>query len=217
MTANGKKVTLCDGVGAFGFVVQHDGDVTGWTTELTGPGLQKTGPGSYQIHVPQNGTARVTAKFEPEYPGEDRFAVFADIGAAIPNGTFGNAFNTGFSFNAGLEYIVNQHFSAEGIFGVHHFGGTLTGDLNVFQFTGGAKIYSSPFHGNNRVFARAGLGGYHFTVGSSTNFGGYVGGGLLHELNANWGIEGVYTFHTVNTSGSATKFSTVQGGVRYLF
>lgn len=217
MTANGKKVTLCDGVGAFGFVVQHDGDTTGWTSELTGPGLQKTGPGSYQIHVPQDGTATVTANFEPEYPGEDRFAVFADIGAAIPNGTFGNAFNKGFSFNAGLEYIVNPHFSAEGIFGVHHFGGTLTGDLNVFQFTGGAKVYSSPFGGNNRAFFRAGLGGYHFTVGPSTNFGGYVGGGLLHELNAHWGIEGVYTFHTVNTPGTATKFSTVQGGIRYLF
>jgi hypothetical protein len=68
----------------------------------------------------------------------------------------------------------------------------------------------------NRLFIRAGLGGYHFTSGT-TNFGGYTGGGLLHEFNTHFGLEGVYTFHAVNTPGAATKFSTVQGGVRYAF
>jgi hypothetical protein len=143
-----------------------------------------------------------------------KFAIFADLGAAIPNGTFGNVVNTGFSFNGGLEYIVNSHFSAEGILGVHHFPGKIAGDVTAIQFTGGGKVYltNSP----NRAFARAGLGGYHFTSGT-TNFGGYFGGGLLHEFNAHFGLEGVYTFHVVNTPGTATKFSTVQGGVRYAF
>jgi hypothetical protein len=146
--------------------------------------------------------------------GNNKFAVFADLGVAIPNGTFSNVVNTGFSFNGGLEYIVNTHFSAEGIFGVHHFPGKIAGDVTAIQFGGGGKVYltNSP----NRVFARAGLGGYHFTS-ATTNFGGYFGGGFLHEFNAHFGLEGVYTFHAVNTPGTATKFSTVQGGVRYAF
>jgi hypothetical protein len=150
-------------------------------------------------------------------PVAGRLAVFADLGAAIPHGTFSNAFNPGVSFNAGLEYIVNPHLSAEGILGVHHFGGKVTGDLNVIQFTGGGKVYFNTASTPNRVFLRGGLGGYHFTVGSSTNFGGYVGAGLLHNFNAHWGVEGVYTFHSVNTPGAASKFSTIQGGIRYAF
>jgi hypothetical protein len=150
-------------------------------------------------------------------PQKGHWAVFADLGAGIPHGTFSNAFDPGVSFNAGLEYIATPHFSAEGIVGVHHFGGKVAGSLNVIQFTAGGKVYLSPPSNPNRFFVRAGLGGYHFTVGSTTDFGGYVGGGLLHEFNAHWGLEGVYTFHTVNTSGAATKFSSVQGGIRYVF
>jgi hypothetical protein len=153
----------------------------------------------------------------PVPPPAGKLALFVDLGAGIPNGSFGSAFNTGLSFNAGLEYVFNPHVSAEGIFGYHHFGGKLTGGLNVFQFTGGGKVYSSPFN-NNFVFARAGLGGYHFSFspGSTTNFGGYFGGGLLHQFGK-WGLEGAYTFHAVNTPGVATKFSTVQGGIRWVF
>jgi len=78
--------------------------------------------------------------------------------------------------------------------------------------------YFSLSPNNNFAFARAELGGYHFSFspGSTTNCGGYFGGGLLHQFG-NWGLEGVYTFHTVNTPGVATKFSTVQGGVRWVF
>jgi hypothetical protein len=183
--------------------------------KLTRDGVELPGNNNmYLLHIPQDGIATVKTSIEPV---ESRWAVFADLGANIPNGTFGNAFNKGVSLNAGLEYMINAYVSAEGIFGYHHFGGKATGDLNVFQFTGGGKIYSSPFGGRNRAFVRAGVGGYHFTLGPSTNFGGYVGGGLLHEFNAHWGVEGIYTFHTVNTSGGATKFSTAQLGIRYVF
>jgi len=150
-------------------------------------------------------------------PPPGRWAIFLDAGTNVPHGTFGNAFNKGVSFNAGLEYILNAHVSAEGIFGYHHFGGKTTGDLNVFQFTAGGKIYSSPFGGNNRAFVRAGLGGYHFTVGSTTNFGSYVGGGWLHELGPHLGLEVAYTAHGTKTPVQATWFSSVQGGVRWVF
>ncbi len=143
-----------------------------------------------------------------------KFAVFADLGVAIPHGTLGNVVNTGVSFNAGLEYIFKPQVSFEGILGIHHFPGKIAGDTTAIQFTGGGKFYFMP--GPNRPFVRAGLGGYHFTSGT-TNFGGYFGGGWLHEFNAHFGVEGVYTFHAVNTPGTAAKFSTIQGGVRYAF
>lgn len=207
--------------GAFGYFVHHDGSLYGWQHELVGDGftLEKIAEDFYRIKkMPNDGSVRVSVKIEalehPQLPPLNKFAVFADLGAAIPNGTFSNVVNTGFSFNGGLEYIVNSHFSAEGILGVHHFPGKIAGDVTAIQFTGGGKVYltNSP----NRVFARAGLGGYHFTS-ATTNFGGYFGAGLLHEFNSHFGLEGVYTFHAVNTPGTATKFSTVQGGVRYAF
>jgi hypothetical protein len=144
-----------------------------------------------------------------------KFAVFADFGAGIPNGTFSNVVNTGFSFNAGLEYIFNPRFSAEGILGVHHFPGKVAGDVTAVQFGGGAKVFLNPGH-PNLFFARAGLAGYHFTSGT-TDVGGYFGVGFLHEFTAHFGLEGVYNFHTVNTPVNATQFSTVQLGARYAF
>ena len=67
-----------------------------------------------------------------------------------------------------------------------------------------------------RPFVNAGIGGYKFSPGS-TYFGGNVGAGVLRELNSHWGLQASYNFHTVNTPGAATKFSTVQGGIRYVF
>jgi len=46
---------------------------------------------------------------------------------------------------------------------------------------------------------------------------GNVGVGGLFELTPRFGLQASFNFHAVNTSRSATKFSTVQGGVRYVF
>jgi hypothetical protein len=215
MTAGKGKLDLCDAVGAFGFVVQHAGDVDNWNVNLTGPGLQKIGPNRYQIHVPQNGTATVTTQFDPEYAGEDKLAVFLDLGAAIPQGSFGSTVKTGFALNAGVEYMFNPHISAEGIFGYHYFPSNAAASESVYQFSGNAKVYLNT---NWPVwpFLNGGIGGYHFSSGS-TYFGGNFGGGVLRQLNAHWGLQGSYDFHAVNTPSTAAKFSTVQGGIRYVF
>jgi opacity protein-like surface antigen len=68
-----------------------------------------------------------------------------------------------------------------------------------------------------RPFINAGIGGYDFTPGGGTHFGGNVGAGVLREFNSHWGVQGSYNFHAVNTLGAATKFSTVQVGIRYVF
>jgi hypothetical protein len=148
--------------------------------------------------------------------GPNKFAVFFDVGVAIPHGTFSNAFDPGVSFNAGLEYIFKPRFSIEGIFGAHHFSGKGVGDTTAIQFGGGGKVFLNPGHAN-MVFARAGIAGYHFTSPSTTNVGGYFGLGLLHQFNARFGLEGAYTFHVVNTPGSASQFSAIQVGARYVF
>lgn len=146
-----------------------------------------------------------------------KYAVFVDLGGAFPNGTLANAVNAGFSLNGGLEYIFNPHVSAEGILGYHHFPGKIGGDVNVFQFSADIKFYLTntwPV----RPFVNGGIGGYHFN-NIGTNFGGNVGAGVLKEFaNApHWGIQASYNFHAVNTPGATAQFSTVQGGVRYVF
>jgi hypothetical protein len=146
-------------------------------------------------------------------PPSGRLAAFFDIGPNFPHGSFDSAFNTGVSLNAGLEYIAHPHFSLEGIFGYHHFPGSLAGDLNVYQFSVNGKSYLT--NGNIRPFVNGGVGGYKFSPGS-TYFGGNVGGGVLYTLTSRFGLQLSYNFHVVNT-GPATKFSDVQFGVRWVF
>jgi len=70
----------------------------------------------------------------------------------------------------------------------------------------------SPF----RSFVNAGIGGYDFNPGGGTHFGGNVGAGVLREFGPHWGLQASYNFHAVSTPGAATKFSTVQGGIRFV-
>jgi hypothetical protein len=218
-----QKFENCQPIGAYGYGITHVGTtiVNNWKYTLQGTGLTNLGAGVYRLKVPQDGVAQVVTTVEPETPsaggGGGKYAVFVDLGGALPNGTFSNVANAGFSFNGGLEYIFNPHFSAEGILGYHHFPAKVAGDINVFQFSADIKAYLS----NNwpvRPFVNGGIGGYHFSS-LGTNFGGNVGAGVLKEFSnaPHWGIQASYNFHTVNTPGTAAKFSTVQGGVRYAF
>jgi subtilisin family serine protease len=156
-------------------------------------------------------------------PSNRKFAVFLDLGAGIPHGSFSNFFDPGFSLNAGLEYIVNPHFSLEGIFGYHRFPGrfqinaeTFRFNVNVYQLSANAKTYLTPPANTIRPFFNGGIGAYRFGSGS-THFGGNVGAGTLFELTPRFGLQGSYNFHMVNTPGASTRFSTVQGGVRFVF
>jgi len=175
-------------------------------------GFATTYLGSQNVETGAGGTTGPP----PPTPFAGKLAVFLDLGAGIPHGTFSNAFNTGFSLNAGLEYLISSHVSAEGIFGYHHFPGKIAGDVNVYQFSGNAKVYLTPLPNKLRPFVNGGIGGYKFSPGSSY-FGGNFGGGLLYELTSQLGLQSSYNFHTVNTPVAATKFSTLQGGIRFVF
>ena len=162
----------------------------------------------------------VTTKTRKQLQGQTggRFALFLDAGGNFPHGTFGQAFDHGFSLNAGLEYMLASHFSVEGIFGYHRFPGKITPDLDIYQFSGNAKAYLTT--GTFQPFANGGVGGYRLSIGSgssSTYFGGNVGVGVLWNLTFRFGLQGSYNFHVVNTPVEATKFSTAQGGIRFVF
>jgi len=145
-----------------------------------------------------------------------KYAVSLDFGAGIPHGTFSNFFDPGFSFNATLEYAITPYVSAEGKFGYHRFPGDSGGHLNVYQFSGNGKFYLVPEPNKVRPFVNGGIGAYNFESGP-TKFGGNVGAGILFEITPRFGLQGSYNFHAVNTTFATTRFSTLQGGVRFRF
>ena len=71
--------------------------------------------------------------------------------------------------------------------------------------------------GNLRPFINFGIGGYYASSHGSWHFGGNVGGGVLYTWSSRWGVQGSYNFHAVSTSANSTQFSTLQGGLRYVF
>jgi len=150
----------------------------------------------------------------------ERFAAFLDFGANVPNGAFGTLYNKSFSFNAGLEYMLNSHLSAEGIFGYHRFPAKAGADENLYQFSVDLKAYLLP--GVVRPFVNAGIGGYKYDPGS-TFVGGNFGGGVLYAITPRIGLQGSYNFHVINgfppvaSPPSTSKFSTVQVGLRFVF
>jgi len=221
MTILEHRLEICEPVGAFGYVIRHPGKsaVKDWKVQLTGHGLKPVPgqPNTYQILIPQDGVATVSTHAEPRESTSagGKVAVFLDAGAAVPHGTFGNAFNTGFSLNAGLEYIATSRVSAEGIFGYHHFPAKVGSAVDLYQFSANGKAYLTT-GGSLRPFINAGVGGYKLSPGS-TYFGGNLGAGVLKEFTPHWGVQASYNFHIVNTPGAAAKFSTIQGGIRYVF
>jgi hypothetical protein len=112
--------------------------------------------------------------------------------------------------------MFTPNFSGEGIFGYHRFPSVFGGHANLFQISANAKAYFTAPPTQWRPFINGGVGAYSFSSGSS-HFGGNVGVGLLYEATPHFGVTGKYNFHIVNTPGFTTRFSTLQGGIRYVF
>ena len=140
-------------------------------------------------------------------------------GITIPHGNFNNVFNPGPNGGVDVEYRFNQRFSAEGIYTYNRFRGETFGpitipDMNLHVFSINGKVYgsSSPV----RPFFNFGAGAYKFDPGP-TRGGLNAGGGLQFDVSPTVAIDAMYNFHNVFTSGSNTRFSTAQGGVRFRF
>ena len=107
----------------------------GWINRIQGATLIAP-PNFYEISVPNNGVAHVTTNIQalessPPITPAGKFAVFLDLGANFPQGTFSTSYNNGFSLNAGFEYMTTSHFSVEGIFGYHYVSAKAVGSANV--------------------------------------------------------------------------------------
>ncbi|MDQ1639057.1 MAG: hypothetical protein QOF62_2396 [Pyrinomonadaceae bacterium] len=221
-----KRYEIVEDVGAFGYIVQHAGEVKAWLHELKGAGLEKIGENRYRIKVPQNGAVTVNTTIEAVEPGNPppagfkRWGLSLHAGASIPHGNFDNLFNPGPNVGFDLEYRLTPTFSLEGIYTFHRFRGQTfgtvsVGDLNVHQFSVNGKVYgnTSPV----RPFFNFGGGAYVFTPGANTHGGLNIGGGVQFDVTPTFAIDGMYNYHNVFTSGSNTPFSTVQFGVRWRF
>jgi hypothetical protein len=169
------------------------------------------------LPVPLNDTNVI--KTVPVTGGFKRWGLSLHAGTSFPHGNFNTLFSPGGNFGVDLEYRINPNFSLEGIYTFHHFRGETFGavtvdDINIHQFSINGKVYgsSSPV----RPFFNFGGGAYKFDPGS-TRGGLNVGGGVQFDVTSNIAIDTMYNFHNVFTSGSSTRFSTLQGGVRFRF
>jgi hypothetical protein len=148
----------------------------------------------------------------PKLEVAGQLSLLLATGANIPHGAFNQVFDPGASFAADLEYRLSNNFSLLGVFGYNRFRNSLTGpDLNLYNFSGNAKIYLGGR--KQRPFVNFGGGAYKFDL-ADTRGGVNVGFGLQRELNARFAVEGAYNFHAVLTPGTSTKFSTLQLGIR---
>jgi len=226
----GKKITtggvsrpILHRQASFGYYVTHSGPMIGWRYALEG--AEEIAPNWYKIAIPNDGKATVTTTIEAVEPGVvtppgfKRWGLSLHAGVSIPQGNFNTFFNPGPNAGVDLEYRINPTFSLEGIYTFHRFNGETfgsvsVGNLNLHQFSFNGKVYgsSSPV----RPFFNFGGGAYRFDPGS-TNGGLNVGGGFQFDVAPNVAVDAMYNFHNVFTSGSSTRFSTLQGGVRFRF
>jgi hypothetical protein len=217
ITINKTRYRIGTRVGDFGYIATHTGPFYGWSHTLEGQGLiaSKQEPNTYMLDVtPGVGADLVTTieAFERPQPGlpGDRgtYRVFFDLGRNMPTGALGDILDGGVSWNAGIERLLPNGFSIEGVIGRHAF----DPDQRLWQFSGAVKRYvgTAPVHG----FASAGGGLYRWEPAGESDMGVNVGAGVLYDLTPRVGIEGVYTFHAVNSDDRGSRFSTIQAGIR---
>jgi hypothetical protein len=208
----GKKYEYVKHVGGFGYTAMHNGEVLKWKQRLHGGELDPI-PNSnmYSIQIEPGKVATVNTTIEAVEP---RFAISLRAGLGIPHGAFDLIVDPGLSMNAGFEISLDQNWSAEAVFGYHHFAdGGLGANQNVFQFSGNCR-YFYPFTRNFRTFINAGAGRYKMDPGN-WEFGVNGGVGVDIYLTNQLAFEAAYNYH--NLFNVNIRFSTIQGGLRIRF
>jgi len=172
---------------------------------------------TFLLAAPALGQKTNHARGSTSQPDPDlgKFAVFGEVGVAVPHGDINTFLDPGLSLNAGLEYMITPQFSAEGMFGYQRFSNFFSGNTSLYQLSANGKFYLVDHSTKVRPFINGGVGDYVTNSGTS-HFGGNVGGGVLYEATPHFGIQGSYNFHAFN-AGDTARFSTIQGGVRWRF
>lgn len=135
-------------------------------------------------------------------------------GGDIPHANLGGL-SSSVSLGGDLEYRMTPVVSLETYLGYDRFSASI-GD--AFRFVHLSERLKLTFGtGNWRPFAFAGAGAYFASVGG-THGGINTGFGVQRWFTPKVALEGSYTFHAAFvSSGSTATYSTVQGGVRYVF
>jgi hypothetical protein len=145
-------------------------------------------------------------------PGGKWVASF-HIGGTIPHANLGSL-SSSISVGADLEYRLTNMYSLETYFGYDRFSASVGND---FRFINLSERFKATFGtGQLRPFVFAGLGGYFGSV-AGNHSGINTGAGVQYWLTSKFAVEGSYTFHTVFISGGNATYSTLLGGVRYVF
>jgi hypothetical protein len=145
-----------------------------------------------------------------------RFAVFASLGGNVPNGNFGNFFDSGFSAQLGLEYRFLNRFAVEGSFGYDRSGLSTSSILDLERFRGSGNLKFYPVTGTFQLGIFGGGGVYKFDPGD-TRGGVNIGVGAEYRVTTSISVEAIYNFHNVFTPVSNVRYSNLQGGLRFRF
>lgn len=218
VTRKGTVYKVLQPQSSFGYYVHHDGALTGWDHSLQG--ATPIAPNFYRIGVPEGGAATVRTTIEARETaagpsGSSRWSVWGALGRTAPHGGFANTHRGGGAVTLAAEYGFAPNHSAEITLARHAFGGKGgRGDLDVTQFgVNGKWLLVQPGY---RPFATAGVGAYAFDPGS-TRFGVNLGLGVQVDLVPQWTAEARYALHLVSSNAPASRYSTLQLGLRYSF
>jgi opacity protein-like surface antigen len=172
--------------------------------------------------------------FSQDMPG--KFEVTAQGGVNKPTGDFGEISNLGYSFGATAGYKLPMNKIVVGA-EIMYYGNGATDEMlaalgvgsdmstNIIQFSAMGK-FMFPMMEVHNVYAKATVGAYNFTTklempstpsvsGSTTNFGGSLGGGVRinGSSKASFFAEGNY--HHITSDGGSAQFLAFSAGVLF--
>ncbi|MCP4218625.1 MAG: VWA domain-containing protein [bacterium] len=139
-------------------------------------------------------------------------------GLNLPHPNLDVIYDGKFSVAVDFEYKLADTFSLLLFAGYNKFESKISsfiGDLKILNVSLNGKFYVLS-RGNLSIFLNGG-GGMYFLNPGDDKFGFNLGGGLQLRLTNRLALESWYNFHNIFTTGTATKFSTVQAGFNIRF
>lgn len=165
-----------------------------------------------------------------------KMTVGGNLVLALPMGTFGDLYSTGFGGTATFTYRVIPNLDLTGTLGYISFGydvSNLDGSFSSVPFLVGGRYYFEAGSIKPYVGAELGLhfgstsvdlpsfsaGGFSFGGGSqsasSTDFGFGFGGGVQVPVGDKLHVDGTLQYNLIATSGSSSGYISVEAGVAY--
>ena len=143
------------------------------------------------------------------------WSLSAHAGVNNPTGSFGYSNDSGTSFGLDLEYLFNSNYAVELFLGFDNFDGAGSNpDTDVDHLSlNGKRYFTNLIH---RYFVQAGIGSYDFDPGS-TESGYNVGAGFQWNQTLHLAFEVTAKYHSIDTSGDSSDFTTLHAGVRQRF